>query len=120
MPGGLFLGDMNTQVTLEEIWGNNTFFLDREEMALILRSGYEVDTRLSTVHIVGFTKRPDGMYERFDEHHTEIAYEPDQVRAALEDAGLRLEAAYECFLLSAPNARSRRIMWVARKPQSRA
>jgi len=117
LPGGLFLGDMNTQVTLEEVWGNNTFFVDREGMSLILRSGYETETRLSTVHIVGFMKRPEGTYERFDEHHTEIAYEADQVQAALHEAGLGVEAAYECFLLSEPDSRSRRVMWVARKPE---
>lgn len=116
LPGGLFLGDMNTQVTLEEVWGNNTFFVDREGMSLILRSGYEADTGLSTVHIVGFVEGPDGLYSRFDEYHTEISYEAGQVRAALESAGLPVEAYYECFLFSAPSPRSRRIMWAARKP----
>jgi ubiquinone/menaquinone biosynthesis C-methylase UbiE len=115
-PGGLFLGDMNTQVTLEELWGNNTFFVDREAMSLVLRSGYESATRLSTVHIVGFVRRPDGTYSRFDEHHTEIAYETEQVQVALDGAGMQVEASYECFLFSQPNSRSRRIMWAARMP----
>jgi SAM-dependent methyltransferase len=115
IPGGLFLGDTNTRVTLEEVWGNNTFFVEREGMSLILRSGYEADTHLSTVHIVGFVRRPDGLYSRFDEHHTEIAYESEQVQAALASAGLQLEASYDCFLFTAPSSRTRRVMWVARK-----
>ncbi len=116
LPGGLFLGDMNTQVTLEEVWGNNTFFVDRDDMSLILHSGYEAHTGLSTVHIVGFVRKPDGQYWRFDEHHTEVVHEAEHVRTALESAGLQVEAAYDCFEFSAPSARSRRIMWVARRP----
>jgi SAM-dependent methyltransferase len=120
VPGGLFLGDMNTQVTLEEVWGNNTFFVDRDSMLLILHSGYDAGTGLSTVHIVGFVRGPDGLYSRFDEHHTEVAYAAQHVQGALESAGLEREACYECFLFSEPGSRSRRIMWVARKPRDSA
>ena len=83
---------------------------------LILLSGYEAPTGLSTVHIIGFVRKPDGQYSRFDEHHTEVAYEAERVTTSLESAGLQVEAAYDCFEISAPSARSRRIMWVARKP----
>lgn len=117
LPGGVFMADMNTQVTLEQVWGNNVFFVEREDMALILRSGYEPKTRLSTVHIVGFVRQEDGLYSRFDEHHAEIAYEDDELRTALERAGLQLEASYKCFLFEPPDAETRRVMWVARKPE---
>lgn len=120
LPGGVFMADMNTQITLEQVWGNNTFFVEREDLALVLRSGFEPETRLSTVHIVGFVRHEDGRYSRFDEHHTEIAYEDEQVRAALQAAGLQTEASYECFLLEPPDAETRRVMWVARKPEGGA
>jgi SAM-dependent methyltransferase len=116
LPGGVFMADMNTQVTLEQVWGNNTFFVEREDLALVLRSGYEPETRLSTVHIIGFVRQTEGRYSRFDEHHAEIAYEEEEVHAALETAGLQAEASYQCFLLEPPDAETRRIMWVARKP----
>jgi len=115
VPGGLFMGDMNTQETLEHVWGNNTFFVESQDMAVVLRSGYEPETRLSTVHIVGFVRQENGLYSRFDEHHTEVAYEDDEVRAALEAAGLHVEAAYECFSFAPLSEKARRIMWVARK-----
>lgn len=117
LPGGVFMADMNTQVTLEQVWGNNVFFVEREDMALILRSAYEPKTRLSTVHIVGFVRQEDGLYSRFDEHHAEIAYEDDELRTALERAGLQVEASYKCFLFEPPDAETRRVMWVARKPE---
>ena len=116
VPGGVFMADMNTQITLEQVWGNNTFFVEREDLALVLRSGYEPETRLSTVHIVGFVRQQDGHYSRFDEHHAEIAYQEDEVHAVLEASGLQAEASYKCFLFEPPDAETRRIMWVARKP----
>ena len=115
-PEGVFLGDVNTQETLEHLWGNKTFFVENDDLALILRSGYDGATRLSTVHIVGFVRQENGLYSRFDEHHTEIAYEKGDVRTALEAAGLHVEAAYECFGFDPPRDKTRRIMWVARKP----
>lgn len=120
MPGGLFLGDMNTQVTLEEVWGSNTFFVENPGMAVILRSHYEPQTRFSTVDIVGFVRQEDDLYRRFDEHHTEVAYENREVRDALTAAGLDVEAAYKCFLFDPVDLATRRIMWVARKPEEPA
>lgn len=120
MPGGLFLGDMNTQITLEEVWGNNTFFVENQEMAVILRSHYEPQTRFSTVDIVGFVREENGLYRRFDEHHTEIAHENRKVHDAVTKAGLEVEALYKCFLFDPVDQETRRIMWVARKPEAEA
>jgi SAM-dependent methyltransferase len=117
MPGGVFIGDMNTQITLEQVWGNNTFFVEDSKMALIMRSGFELDTGKSTVDVVGFVRREDSLYERFDEHHVEVAHESDQVEQALTEASLRVEAVYSCFSFDEIDERTRRIMWVARRPQ---
>jgi SAM-dependent methyltransferase len=116
VPGGAFVADMNTQWTLEQVWGDNTFFVEHQDLALILASGYDPPTRLSTVHIVGFVREQNGRYKRFDEHHAEMAYEDGQVRRALVAAGLQVEAAYACFGFDPPASDTRRIMWVARKP----
>jgi len=119
LPGGLFMGDLTTQEMLEHVGGNDTFFVEREDLAVILVCRYEPHTGLSTVHIVGFSRQANGLYERFDEHHTQVAYENDEVRSALEGAGLRVEAAYECFGWDPPDTDTHRIMWVARKAASR-
>jgi len=116
VPDGVFMGDMNTQQTLEHVWGNKTFFVENDDLALVMRSGYDGATRLSTVHIVGFLRQENGTYSRFDEHHTEIAYEEGEVRSALEAADLHVEAAYECFSFDLAREKTRRIMWIARKP----
>ena len=116
LPGGLFLADMNTRLTLEQVWGNNTFFAENSDLAVIMKSSFEPQSGISGVDLVGFIRQDGGLYERFDEHHAEVAYEQAEVEAAFADAGLTYEAAYSCFQLQAVTPETRRIMWVARKP----
>jgi len=116
-PGGVFIGDTNTQITLEEIWGNNTFFVESPDVAVVLRSSFEKLTGISGVDIIGFVRQPDGRYARFQEHHLETAQDKDEIRRLLEGAGLVVEAVYECFTLKPVNPKTRRILWVARKPE---
>ena len=115
LPGGVFMADMNTQESLEHVWGDKTLFVENDDLVLIMRSGYNRDTHRSTLHIVGFVRQEDGSYSRFDEHHTEVDYARAEVRAALEAAGLQVEGAYDCFSFDLVDERTRRIMWVARK-----
>jgi len=119
VPGGVFMGDMNTQEMLEHVWGSNTFFVEGKDLAVIMNSSYDPEIGLSTVHIVGFVRQEDGRYARFDEHHAETSYTQDEVRTALEGAGLAVEAAYECFSFDPPDTETNRIMWVARKASER-
>lgn len=116
LPGGVFMGDMNTREMLQLVWDNNTFFVEGKNIAIVMVSSYEPETGLSTVDVVGFVRRENGLYERFQERHVEAAYEKEQVEVALEAAGLHVEAAYECFGFDPPDEETRRILWVARKP----
>ncbi len=114
LPGGVFIADMNTREMLEHVWDNNTFFVEGSNLAIVMVSSYDRETALSTVDVVGFVRQDSGLYERFHERHVERAYENEQVRAALEDAGLYVEATYECFGFDPPDEETRRILWVAR------
>ena len=112
-------------------------------MALILCSSYEPrrsgteyqpQTRLSGVDMIGprkkmqglrprkkmqglrFARQESGLFDRFEERHTEMASPNQEVQSALLESGLLVEATYECFTFDAVNAETRRVMWVARKP----
>lgn len=115
LPGGLFLFDMNTEHTLREVWDNNVFYVNDDDLSIILRSTYDEATRESHVQVIGFIKVGE-KYERFEEWHTEVAYSEAEVEWTLREQGLEAEAKYECFTFDPPlGEASKRIMWVARK-----
>lgn len=111
-PGGLFICDMNTTWALSEIWDNNVYFSENDELSVIMESRYDRDMRTATVRLVAFVKR-DELYERIEEVHIERAYPERTVSAAMRRAGLQVLALYEAFTLNPPTSRTPRILWIA-------
>lgn len=116
-PNGLFVADMNTRYFLEHDW-EPVIISEREGLIQIEQSHFDPTTDCSTLALTGFAGDDMHGYQRFDEVHVERAYPPETVAALLEQAGLRLEAAYDCFTLQPYYERSQRIAWIARKAQS--
>jgi len=86
--GGLFAFDMNTVHGLAEVWGTRTTARETGDVASIWTNAYEPETRVSTLHLVFWEKRPDGSAgEKFEEVHQERGYTPEEVRRALKAAG---------------------------------
>ena len=113
-PGGLFVADMNTRYFLEHDWP--AFEADeRVGFIQVAHSRFDPAASTSTMRLTGFVGDDERGYERFDETHVERAYPPDTVATLLGDAGLRVEAAYECFTFQPHHPRSQRIAWVARR-----
>ncbi|HEX5691594.1 MAG TPA: class I SAM-dependent methyltransferase [Roseiflexaceae bacterium] len=114
-PGGLFFGDMNTHYFLEHDWPTCEV-LEQPGFVQIAQSYFDPATACSTMVLTGFAGDDTQGYARFDETHVERAYPPEQVAALLAAAGLRVEAAYDCFTFQPVYELSQRIAWVARKP----
>ncbi|MBC8163751.1 MAG: class I SAM-dependent methyltransferase, partial [Roseiflexaceae bacterium] len=113
-PGGLFVADMNTRHFLEHDWGEVSI-AEARGLVEVQRSHFERATDCSTMLLSGFVGCDEQGYTRFDETHVERAYPPDTVALLLEQAGLHVEAAYDCFTLLPHYPASQRIAWVARK-----
>jgi SAM-dependent methyltransferase len=114
-PGGLFVADMNTRYFLEHDWAACEV-LEQPGFVQIAQSSFDADTACSTMVLSGFAGDDERGYRRFDETHVERAYAPEAVARLLEEAGLSVEAAYDCFTFQPAYERSQRIAWVARKP----
>ena len=114
LPGGLFLFDMNTAWAMAALWDDETFLTDTDDLTVMLESAYEPRDQRTTVKVVCF-QRLGELYEKVSEVHTEQAYPPEHVAMLLADAGLRIEAQYECFTLNQPTPTTFRIMYVARR-----
>lgn len=113
-PGGLFVFDMNTESAFQRKWDDTVHFVEDEDLAIIIQSAYDAESRRATAVITGFV-RQGKLYERFQETHTEQAYSRPQVVTALEDAGFAVAASYNCFAFDPADDDSPRILWVARK-----
>lgn len=111
---GLFVGDMNTRYFLEYDWGSYEV-QEQSGYVQISHSVFEPATATVTMHLTGFVGDDEHGYERFDEAHQERAYPNDTVAALIAQAGLELEAVYDCFTFDPPSERSQRVAWVARK-----
>ena len=65
--------------------------------------------------ILPFVRNHEGLYERFDETHQETAYTTDEIKQALEHAGLKLAEVYGDLSFNPPGAQEERIFYVAQK-----
>ncbi|MBX0329284.1 class I SAM-dependent methyltransferase [Oscillochloris sp. ZM17-4] len=113
-PGGLFIGDMNTQHFLEFEWGTCAV-RELEGFVQIEQSHFDPQLATSTMVLTGFVGDDDEGYERFDEVHVERAYPMEFVDVLMARVGLTVEAHYDSFTLSPPGPYTQRIFWVARK-----
>ncbi|MCG8346847.1 MAG: class I SAM-dependent methyltransferase [Chloroflexales bacterium] len=117
-PGGLFVGDMNTCHFLEYHWGACEV-QEQSDYIQITQSYFDPTTATTTMMLTGLVGDDDQGYTRFEEIHAERAYPPETVALLLEQSALYCESAYNCFTFDPPSATSRRILWLARKLESR-
>jgi SAM-dependent methyltransferase len=116
LPGGVFFADMNTIHFLEHDWPAAEV-LERPSFVQVSQSWFDPATACSTMVLTGFAGDDAQGYRRFDEIHVERGYRPEVVAALLADAGLVVEAAYDCFTFQPMHDLSQRIAWIARKPE---
>lgn len=113
-PNGMFMFDMNTRHFLEHDWEPVLVF-DAPDFVQIAQSYFDPTNDCSTMVLTGFYGDDTEGYQRFEEVHVERAYPPETIETLLKQAGLGVEAAYDCFTLLPHYETSQRIAWLARK-----
>lgn len=114
-PGGYFFFDMNTAQAFETMWNDDIYFVDSEDLSVILASQYDRRQQRTAVTLTCF-ERVGELYRKIVERHTEQAYPEEEVATLLTDAGLAVRARYDCFTYWLATEDSTRIMWVAQRP----
>jgi SAM-dependent methyltransferase len=118
-PGGLFLFDMNTAYALETYWDEQDYVTDSPDLTVIMASRHDYGRHRSTVTVTCF-ERTNDLYRKIRETHVEQAYPHEHVATLLADTGFQIEASYTCFGLEAPDGRTPRVFWAARKSNGSA
>lgn len=117
-PGGLFIFDINTRHKLENIIGNNTFVLENDDVFCTWQNEYDKGRKVCDFYLTFFCGE-NGVYERFDEQHTERAYEISEITAIIEKAGMRVLNVYDDLSFNAPGKNSERVFFVAQEQGKR-
>lgn len=110
--GGVFTFDVSSEYKLSQVLGDEFFYDDAEDQTLFWQNAYRADTRRIEMNITLFIAQ-DGVYQRFDECHTQRAWREAELKQALLTAGFER---VECFAFGAwhpPEADSERIQLVA-------
>jgi SAM-dependent methyltransferase len=112
---GLFLFDVHSPYKIEEIFGEETFFIDDAELSLVW-SCTQGDYPLSVEHdLVFFMKEEHSdLYERFEEYHNQRTFPIDIYKNLLNQAGFEVKEILADFD-KATNDTSERNFFIAMK-----
>lgn len=113
--GGVFIFDMNTPYKHREVLGNEIYMYDTDDVYCVWENNYEPEENTVNIRLDFFELTDDGKYSRSCEEITEHAYEPDRVRAALENTGFEVIGCYKADTEEPLDDKSERMVFAARK-----
>lgn len=116
-PGGLFIFDMNTPFKHRNILGNNTFVYDLEDIYCVWQNSFNdsSDCRVD-ISLDIFEKDEKGLFTRYADELSEIAFPREIIEKAIVDSGMNLEAVYDFDSLEPPRKDSEKLVFVSKKP----
>lgn len=112
-PGAPFIFDMNSHYKLSEIISDNIFTYDSDEVYYTWENEYDDECDCADFYLTFFIKE-NGLYRRFDEHHTQKAYTADEVVRALREAGFSQISIYDGYSFSEAREDSERLVYAVR------
>lgn len=114
-PGGIFLFDMNSVYKYQEMLGDRTIAENREDGSFIWENSYDPESGINVYELALFLPREDGLYEKCEEVHYQRAYELEDVKELLSEAGMELLAVYDAYTLDPAEPKSGRWTILARE-----
>lgn len=114
-PHGLFIFDLNTVHKYRDVIGDSTIAESREECSFIWNNSYDEERQINEYELTLFIQEEDDLYRRYDEIHYQRAYTLDEVRGAVDEAGLELVAIYDAFTRTPADENSERVYVIVRE-----
>lgn len=112
-PGGIFVFDLNTPYKYNEILGDTTIAEKRDEGSFIWDNYYDREEMLNEYNLTLYIREEGNLCREYEETHYQRAYDLEQVKEALLEAGLVFLAAYDAFTRKPPRSDSERIYVIA-------
>ncbi len=111
-PGGLLVFDINSAPYLRSLDGQ-VFLDETEDVYCVWRTEFQRRGQICTYWMDIFSRRPDGAWDRQAEEHRERAYETEQLRQWLLEAGFTHIRTFGDCRMSAPREGEQRIYFAA-------
>ena len=83
---GYFIFDLNTRRGLSR-WNNIYVDESSEDALIITRGNFDVNNRRAWVRFTGFTRTPNGLFQKFEESVYNTAFDMEWVKKALLEVG---------------------------------
>lgn len=113
-PDGIFIFDMTTSKKYEDI-ADSVIAENREEGSFIWENTYFEGEKINRYDMTIFERLDNGLYKRHQETHIQRVYTLDEIKSALDLAGLKFEACYKAFTRQKPDNDCERIYVIARE-----
>lgn len=114
-PGGVFIFDLNTIYKYRDTMGETTIAENREEGSFIWENYYDEEEMINEYDLTLFIREDDGRYQKYEETHFQRAYDLDEVKQAITEAGMEFVVMYDAFTKDAPEPDSERVYVIARE-----
>ncbi len=116
-PNGLFIFDVNMPYKHQYVLSNNTFIYDVNDAFCVWQNSFDSEDENYRVDITLdiFGKNENGLYERYYDELSEIAFERNIIEDMLQKACFSIEAVYDYDSINPPMEKSEKLVFVARK-----
>lgn len=95
-PKGIFIFDLNTIHKYENI-GDTVIAENRPEGSFIWENTYFTDKHINQYELTIFAKDEDERYSKYEETHLQRGYSLEEIKSALNDAGMTYITSYSAF-----------------------
>lgn len=115
--GGVFIFDVKTRYFYEEVLGNRMIAENREDASFLWENEFHRDTSMNEYLLTVYRLEDEdrNLFSRCDELHYQRAYEVEQIRQWIEEAGMEFVAVYDAFTRKPPRKDSERLYFIARE-----
>lgn len=112
--GGLFVFDVNTVYKHKEVLKDNVFVFDTDEVYCVWQNT-PVDEYVEEISLDFFIPDENGIYIKESERFRERAYETQELKKMLKDAGFEVLSVFGDMTFESPADTEQRLYFVARK-----
>jgi len=114
-PGGVFIFDINTPYRFENIYSDNVYIYDTDDVFLSWENFYDEGTKICDFYLTFFEKNSSGKYTKSYESIREKCYLPQKIEKALTDIGFEICNVVSDFDLSPASEECEKLYFIARK-----